>query len=76
MAALTNNFKVPSQDSKESKEREKGGSKNKGLWVWFDDVIESAKVGLRKPDPRIYELTCKTLGVAPSEVGLPLSPSF
>ena len=34
----------------------------------FDVVIESSKVGLRKPDPRIYHLACEQLGVAPEEV--------
>jgi putative hydrolase of the HAD superfamily len=34
----------------------------------FDVVVESAVEGLRKPDPRIYELTCERLGVAPHEV--------
>jgi len=34
----------------------------------FDVVVESSKTGLRKPDPRIYELTCEELGVAPDEV--------
>ncbi len=33
----------------------------------FDAVIESSKVGLRKPDPRIYELMCETLAVAPAD---------
>jgi putative hydrolase of the HAD superfamily len=33
----------------------------------FDAFIESSKVGLRKPDPRIYRLVCDALGVAPSE---------
>jgi putative hydrolase of the HAD superfamily len=33
----------------------------------FDAFIESSKVGLRKPDPRIYRLACEALGVAPSE---------
>jgi putative hydrolase of the HAD superfamily len=33
----------------------------------FDAFIESSKVGLRKPDPRIYRLACDALGVAPSE---------
>jgi putative hydrolase of the HAD superfamily len=32
----------------------------------FDHVIESSKVGLRKPDPRIYTMMCDTLGVAPA----------
>jgi putative hydrolase of the HAD superfamily len=31
----------------------------------FDVVVDSSKVGLRKPDPEIYRLTCTRLGVAP-----------
>lgn len=31
----------------------------------FDAVIESSKAGLRKPDPRIYEMMCELLQVAP-----------
>ena len=34
----------------------------------FHHVIESSKVGVRKPDPRFYELACATAGVAPREV--------
>ena len=34
----------------------------------FDIVVESAIEGMRKPDPRIYELTCERLAVKPSEV--------
>lgn len=33
----------------------------------FDCFVESALVGLRKPDPRIYQHACRELGVAPSE---------
>ena len=29
----------------------------------FDAFIESYKVGLRKPDPRIYQMACDALGV-------------
>jgi putative hydrolase of the HAD superfamily len=29
----------------------------------FDHVIESAKIGLRKPDPRIYRMMVAALGV-------------
>jgi putative hydrolase of the HAD superfamily len=32
----------------------------------FDVLIESAKAGLRKPDPRIYLLMCERLGVPPA----------
>jgi putative hydrolase of the HAD superfamily len=34
----------------------------------FDVIVESSKTGLRKPDPRIYELTCELLGVVPDEI--------
>jgi len=33
----------------------------------FDVFVESSVEGLRKPDPRIYTLTCERLGVTPSE---------
>jgi len=33
----------------------------------FDEMIESSKLGIRKPDPRIYALMCEKLGVAPEE---------
>jgi putative hydrolase of the HAD superfamily len=31
----------------------------------FDQVIESSKAGIRKPDPRIYTMMCEALAVAP-----------
>lgn len=33
----------------------------------FDAEVFSCSVGLRKPDPRIYELACERLGVRPEE---------
>ena len=33
----------------------------------FDVVVESAKVGMRKPDPRIYLHACALLAVEPAE---------
>jgi len=47
----------------------------------FDHVIESSKVGIRKPDPRIYLLACDTLGVKPEhcvyldDLGINLKPA-
>lgn len=32
----------------------------------FDHVIESSKAGVRKPDPRIYQMMCEALAVGPS----------
>lgn len=33
----------------------------------FHHVIESSKIEIRKPDPRIYELMCEALGVEPAQ---------
>jgi putative hydrolase of the HAD superfamily len=33
----------------------------------FDLVLESSKEGVRKPDPRFYQLACGRLGIDPSE---------
>jgi putative hydrolase of the HAD superfamily len=31
----------------------------------FHALIESSKIGIRKPDPRIYQMMCDELGVVP-----------
>jgi putative hydrolase of the HAD superfamily len=47
----------------------------------FDHVIESAKIGLRKPDPRIYRMMVEALGVEPEacvyldDLGVNLKPA-
>ncbi|MCY4505120.1 MAG: HAD-IA family hydrolase, partial [Hyphomicrobiales bacterium] len=33
----------------------------------FDSVLESSKLGVRKPEPKIYELACAALNVQPHE---------
>ena len=33
----------------------------------FDVIVESARVGVRKPEPRFYELACDALAIEPSE---------
>ena len=32
----------------------------------FDHVIESSKAGVRKPDPRIYQMMCEALSLSPA----------
>ena len=39
-----------------------------GIAGYFKKVIESAVVGVRKPDPRIFQLGCDALGLPPAEV--------
>jgi putative hydrolase of the HAD superfamily len=53
----------------------------KDVMALFDHVIESAKAGIRKPDPRIYEMMCETLKVSPDaciyldDLGVNLKPA-
>ena len=37
------------------------------MYALFDAVLESRVLGVRKPDPRFYEVACATLGVEPEE---------
>ncbi len=47
----------------------------------FDEIIESSKVGVRKPEPRFYEIACERLGVEPAQcvflddLGINLKPA-
>ena len=52
--ALTNNWKTAEAAPHRLREH-------------FDVLVESSVVGLRKPDPRIYELACRALGVTAPE---------
>lgn len=61
-------------------------SKNKASQVaevmkLFEIVIESSKVGIRKPDPKIYQLACQQMNIAPEQaiylddLGINLKPA-
>jgi len=69
---ITNNFVGFGEDR---------GEEVGAIFELFHVVIESSKVGLRKPDPRIYKLACDALGVAPEEtaflddLGINLKPA-
>lgn len=51
------------------------------LLALFDVVVESSVVGVRKPEPRFYELACEQLGIEPSDavflddLGINLKPA-
>jgi putative hydrolase of the HAD superfamily len=57
VGALTNNWKREGPEDDVIPHR---------LRAHFDVFIESRAVGLRKPDPRIYQLACRELGVPPA----------
>ena len=42
-----------------------GESRTGHIMLMFDAIIESSKVGVRKPDPRIYQMVCELLDVEP-----------
>ena len=42
-----------------------GASRSAGIMALFDIVIESSKLGIRKPDPRIYRVACEQMDVDP-----------
>ena len=59
--ALTNNFKMPSRSVVED-EMPLGR-----LSHFFDHIVESSKVGMRKPDPRIFHYTLDLIGAEARE---------
>lgn len=43
------------------------GTQWQAVLALFDEVIESSKVGARKPEPRFFELACERLGIEPRQ---------
>ncbi|MBV9285478.1 MAG: HAD-IA family hydrolase [Acidimicrobiia bacterium] len=70
---LTNNVRAENEDA--------GGRLDGLLLPLFDVVIESSKAGVRKPDPRFYEMACEQLAIKPPEavflddLGINLKPA-
>lgn len=69
IGCITNN--VPSGKGAGMARSESAAAEIAAIMDRFDHVIESSKVGVRKPDPAIYRMMCEALGVdAPSCVYL------
>lgn len=74
VACLTNN--VTGSHAEDERSREIGA-----IMARFDAVVESSKVGCRKPEQRFYEIACELLGVQPMEciflddLGINLKPA-
>ena len=62
-ACLTNNWATTAAEPDDP--HQSGSHDALGI---FDHVVESSRVGVRKPDPRFYEIACELAGVAPTEV--------
>lgn len=79
VACITNNVKAgdgPGMARDAERARQIGE-----VMTLFEHVVESSRLGLRKPDPRIYHHTCALLGVAPEnciyldDLGINLKPA-
>lgn len=74
VACLTNNVTGSHADDDRSREVA-------AIMARFDAVVESSKVGCRKPEPRFYEIACELLAVQPHEcvflddLGINLKPA-
>ncbi len=80
-AMLTNNFTPPGDQTGTEAMTDADGSDLIEVHSLFDEIIESSVVGVRKPEPRFYEIACERLGVAPEEcvflddLGINLKPA-
>jgi len=79
VACITNNMK-----SGEGPGMARSADKAKAvadIMTLFEHVVESSKLGMRKPDPRIYQHACDLLGVKPEDcvylddLGINLKPA-
>ena len=61
VAALTNNWRNETNDDANE-------YRHADLRQRFDHFLESAVLGMRKPDPRIYEHACEQLDAQPEQV--------
>lgn len=74
-ACLTNN--VVSHNSPSADE----DRPHREVMARFDVVVESSKAGVRKPEPRFYEIACELVGVRPEQcvflddLGINLKPA-
>jgi putative hydrolase of the HAD superfamily len=80
LACLTNNVLTEQAVATDPAER-KRQDEMRAVLARFDAVIESSKVGVRKPEPRFYEIACETVNVQPDEcvflddLGINLKPA-
>lgn len=76
---ITNN--LPQFDSTAMLAETGKAAEAKEILSLFDHLIESSKAGIRKPEPRIYEMMCEALNVRPEncvfldDLGINLKPA-
>ena len=65
VACITNN--VPAGKGAGMAMSDEKAAAVKAIMLRFDHIIESSKAGIRKPDPRIYQMMCDALDVEPAQ---------
>jgi len=65
IGCITNN--VPSGKGAGMARSDSAAAEIAAIMERFDHVLESSKVGVRKPDPAIYRMMCDALGVAAAD---------
>ena len=64
VGCITNN--VVSMHSPGENEVQRAAGAMGQVLPYFDAIIESSKAGVRKPDPKIYQMMCELLAVEPA----------
>lgn len=62
---ITNN--MPDSGASDWVRGEETGPVIAQIFGQFEQVLESAQVGVRKPEPEIYQMMCDAMGLAPEE---------
>ena len=77
---ITNNIKNQGEGPGMARDGERA-SRFAEVMDLFDVVVESSKVGIRKPDPEIYRIACRYMNISPDEavflddLGINLKPA-
>ena len=80
VGCITNNMKRR-QDAPPIEAGDDRAAQSARIMALFDVIVESSVEGVRKPQPRIYQIACERLGVAPSQavflddLGINLKPA-
>ena len=79
VGCITNNMKSGEGPSMARDEAKAAASQS--VMTLFDVIVESSVEGVRKPDPRIYEIACGRMGITPDtcvfldDLGINLKPA-
>ncbi len=80
VACITNNMKHQGQGPAMAPTEQRAAMAAR-IMAQFDAIIESSVEGVRKPDPRIYQIACARLDIAPEhavfldDLGINLKPA-